>query len=172
MNITTTRIPGIAIVETKLFQDHRGWFYRAFCTDELVEILGKRQIVQINLSKTDTVGAIRGLHFQYPPHAEMKLIRCVRGAVWDVALDLRQESPTFLQWHAETLSAENTRMMVIPRVALMAFRRWFQGVNFFTCIQPLIKPPLREGLDTMTRPSGLPGLLLLPISPSGITLIP
>lgn len=127
MNITTTRIPGIAIVETKLFQDHRGWFYRAFCTDELVEILGKRQIVQINLSKTDTVGAIRGLHFQYPPHAEMKLIRCVRGAVWDVALDLRQESPTFLQWHAETLSAENTRMMVIPEGCAHGFQALVPG---------------------------------------------
>lgn len=122
MNIFPTPIPGVAIVDTPLIQDHRGWFYRAFCGNELAEILEKRRIVQINISKTDTVGAIRGLHFQYPPHAEMKLVRCVRGAVWDVALDLRQGSSTFLQWHAETLSPENTRMIVIPEGCAHGFQ--------------------------------------------------
>jgi dTDP-4-dehydrorhamnose 3,5-epimerase len=70
--------------------------------------------VQINHSRTTATGAVRGLHYQCPPHAEMKLVRCLRGAVWDVAVDLRWNSPTFLRWHAEELTQTNTRMMVIP----------------------------------------------------------
>lgn len=122
MKISATPIPGIIVVDTETFHDHRGWFYRAFCRDELSEILEDRQIVQINISRTETVGAIRGLHFQYPPHAEMKLIRCLRGAVWDVALDLRRDSETFLQWHAERLSPDNSRMIVIPEGCAHGFQ--------------------------------------------------
>jgi len=122
MNISSTPIPGIATVQTALLQDHRGWLYRAFCGNELAKILGERKIVQINISKTEAVGAIRGLHFQYPPYAEMKFIRCLRGAVWDVALDLRQSSPTFLQWHAEALSTENARMIIIPEGCAHGFQ--------------------------------------------------
>jgi len=70
--------------------------------------------VQINHSRTATVGAVRGLHFQNPPHAEMKLVRCLKGRVWDVAVDVRRDSPTFLCWHGEELIPADLRMMVIP----------------------------------------------------------
>lgn len=122
MDLHATSISGVTIVETKPFEDTRGWFYRAFCRQELLSILGEKQIVQINISQTEKVGAIRGLHFQYPPHAEMKLIRCLRGAVWDVAVDLRKVSPTFLRWHAETLSAGNSHMIVIPEGCAHGFQ--------------------------------------------------
>lgn len=102
------------MVETTPFQDSRGAFARWYCERELAEIIGNRQIVQINHSRTVAMGAVRGLHFQKPPHAEMKLVRCIKGRVWDVAVDLRQGSPTYLKWHAEELSPENARMMVIP----------------------------------------------------------
>jgi dTDP-4-dehydrorhamnose 3,5-epimerase len=85
-------------------------------------VVGRRPIVQINHSCTTRVGAIRGLHFQYPPHAEMKLVRCLRGRVWDVAVDLRTGSPTFLRWHAEELSPRNARMLVIPEGCAHGFQ--------------------------------------------------
>lgn len=122
MNLLPSRIAGLAVVETTARADHRGAFMRLFCQQELAPVLGARQIVQINHSRTSQVGAVRGLHFQYPPHAEMKLVRCLRGRVWDVAVDLRAGSPTFLQWHAEELSAGNARMMVIPEGCAHGFQ--------------------------------------------------
>ena len=109
-----TAIEGLFVAETNSITDRRGSFSRLFCEQELATAIGERQIVQINQSKTKTPGVIRGMHFQYPPHAEMKLIRCLKGRVWDVTVDLRAGSQTFLQWHAEELSSENTRMMIVP----------------------------------------------------------
>jgi len=108
------RIDDIVITERKLIKDDRGSFFRAFCDKELAHILNGRCIKQINISRTSKVGAIRGLHFQYPPFAEMKLIRCIAGKVWDVAVDLRKRSPSYLKWQAEELSEENGRMIIIP----------------------------------------------------------
>ena len=85
-----------------------------FCADELALAGWKKPISQINLTVTAKRGTVRGMHFQHPPHAEMKLVNCVRGSVFDVAVDLRAGSPTFLQWHAEELSAENRRSLLIP----------------------------------------------------------
>lgn len=114
MKIRETLISGLMIIETESHSDPRGAFFRLYCQEELQKIMGVRQIVQINHSCTRTVGAVRGLHFQYPPHAEMKLIRCIKGKVWDVAVDLRTGSETFLKSHAEELSPSNARMMIIP----------------------------------------------------------
>ena len=114
MVIHETDIAGVVVVETCRMGDARGSFARWFCEDELKSVTGSRRIVQINHSHTADVGSIRGMHFQKPPHAEMKLIRCIRGRVLDVALDLRKNSQTFLQWHACELSAENDLLIVIP----------------------------------------------------------
>jgi dTDP-4-dehydrorhamnose 3,5-epimerase len=125
MRILPTAIPGLNIADTTTRSDSRGAFTRLFCQAELASLLGSRQVVQINQSCTTTVGAIRGLHYQYPPHAEMKLVRCLKGRVWDVAVDIRVGSPTFLQWHAEELSQANERMMVIPE----GFAHGFQALE-------------------------------------------
>ena len=114
LKVKETPINGLTVVETKPHADERGTFSRFFCQHDLSPILGSRKIVQINQSKTFKVGTVRGMHFQYPPNAEMKLVRCLKGQVWDVAVDLRPDSPTFLKWHSEVLSFENARMMVIP----------------------------------------------------------
>jgi len=114
LSVQSAPVPGIAVATSTPFRDARGAFTRLFCERELESVLGVRRIVQINLSRTTAVGAVRGLHFQRPPQAEMKLIRCLKGRVWDVAVDIRAGSPTFLQWHAEELSAENARMMILP----------------------------------------------------------
>jgi len=95
-------------------RDARGAFMRLFCAQELQPVLGDRQIKQINHSRTSRAGAVRGLHFQHPPHAEMKMVRCLRGRVWDVAVDLRPGSSTFLHWHAQELVEGDAQMLVVP----------------------------------------------------------
>ena len=114
MNILKTPILGLVVVETTPHLDSRGAFARLYCEQELTSLIGQRRIVQINHSRTATTGAVRGLHYQYLPHTEMKLVRCLKGLVWDVAVDLRPDSPTFLRWHAEELTPTKPRMMVIP----------------------------------------------------------
>lgn len=114
MNISKTSLSGLSVVETTPNIDSRGKFARLYCANELSNLIGTRKIAHINHSITSEVGAIRGIHFQIAPHAEMKLVRCLRGRVWDVVVDIRQNSATFLQWHAEVLSAANNRMVVIP----------------------------------------------------------
>jgi len=114
MKLAPTPIAGIYETTTTLIGDDRGRFARLFCGDELSQAHQNRPIVQINQSVTRRVGAIRGLHYQRTPHAEGKWVRCLRGRVFDVALDLRRGSPTFLRWHAVTLSAEAMNAVFIP----------------------------------------------------------
>jgi dTDP-4-dehydrorhamnose 3,5-epimerase len=114
VKITPTPLEGLLVVESTSFVDPRGAFARRYCERELAEVLDARRVVQINQSRTHAVGAVRGMHFQRPPHAEMKLIWCVHGKVLDVAVDLRRGSPTLLRWHAVELSPASGRMMVIP----------------------------------------------------------
>ncbi|OGP70463.1 MAG: hypothetical protein A2Z73_06150 [Deltaproteobacteria bacterium RBG_13_60_28] len=118
-------LDGAALIEAEPFQDHRGLFVRFFCTRELGRLFGERQIVNVNFSLTHQTGAIRGMHFQYPPHQEMKLVRCLRGTVFDVLIDLRPESPTFLKWHGEILSAANMKMFCLPE----GFAHGFQALE-------------------------------------------
>lgn len=122
MRINPTAIAGVMVVETEPYTDHRGAFARLFCSKALGDIVGSRKIVQINHSRTHTVGAVRGLHYQKTPHAEMKLVRCLKGKVWDVAVDLRAGSPTLLQWHAEELTPDNARMLVIAEGCAHGFQ--------------------------------------------------
>ncbi len=114
LKITPTDIAGVSTVETVVLHDSRGAFMRLFCELKLAELLGDRRVVQINHSRTSLVGAIRGLHYQHVPYAEMKMVRCLKGKVWDVVVDLRRDSSTFLQWHAVELSSDNALMLVIP----------------------------------------------------------
>lgn len=122
MNIRPTRIQGVFVVEAAPAGDHRGFLSRLYCEDELQSILNSRRIVQINQSLTRARGAVRGMHFQYPPHAEMKLVHCLAGRVFDVAVDLRRGSSTFLNWHAEILSPENLRTQIVPEGCAHGFQ--------------------------------------------------
>jgi len=122
MIVKQTSLPGVVVVESRSYSDQRGFFMRLFCENELSIIWGERQIMQINQSQTTSIGAVRGMHFQYPPYAEMKLVRCIRGKVWDVAVDLRSGSPTFLKWYAEELTPGNGRMLVIPEGCAHGFQ--------------------------------------------------
>lgn len=112
--ITELPLPGLKLIERQRLDDSRGFLTRLFCADELAVAGWHQPISQINHTCTVARGTVRGLHYQMPPHTEMKLVSCIRGEVWDVALDLRADSPTYLRWHAEILSAGNNRALLIP----------------------------------------------------------
>ncbi|MDH5358762.1 MAG: dTDP-4-dehydrorhamnose 3,5-epimerase family protein [Gammaproteobacteria bacterium] len=122
MDIIASYIEGVVTVKSPPVEDDRGSLRRLFCQKELTPVISERQVVQINHTVTNNKGAVRGLHFQYPPHAEMKIVRCIKGKVWDVAVDLRQGSATFLQWFAQELTPENGKMMVIPEGCAHGFQ--------------------------------------------------
>ena len=112
--IIDTPISGLKIVERQKLGDARGFLSRLFCADELVSAGWHKPIAQINHAYTQKRGTVRGMHFQYPPYAEVKLVTCLQGGILDVAIDLRAGSPTFLRWQAEELSAGNRRALLIP----------------------------------------------------------
>lgn len=156
MKITATALRDVAVVETEVFRDHRGAFTRHYCQRELDGLIGGRRIVQINQSQTSQRGAVRGLHFQYPPHAEMKMVRCLKGRVWDVALDLRRDSPTFLQWHAEELSAQNARMMVIPEGCAHGFQVLEEDSQLLYLHTEFYAPEAEGGISCTDPRVGIP----------------
>ena len=124
MRFIETKIKDLYIIEPEPYYDNRGYFGRIFCKNETKEIGFNKQIVQINQSLTKEKGTIRGMHFQYPPYAEIKIIKCLNGKVFDVAIDLRNGSPSFLKWHGEILSSDNMRTMYIPK----GFAHGFQSL--------------------------------------------
>lgn len=114
MIFTETKLQGSYTIELEPFTDERGWFARYFCMDEFMRIGHTKEWLQMNHSATYKKGSIRGMHYQLPPFSEIKLVRCIAGVVFDVIIDLRKRSPTFLQWFGAELSASNKKMMYIP----------------------------------------------------------
>jgi dTDP-4-dehydrorhamnose 3,5-epimerase len=115
-------IAGVVIARSRVIGDARGEFARLFCAAELAAAHAERPIVQINLSRTGHVGALRGLHFQTPPFAESKWVRCLKGRVFDIAVDLRRGSPTFLQHCAVELSPGAMNAIFIPEGCAHGFQ--------------------------------------------------
>ena len=111
----TTALTGLLSVQRTRLEDGRGFLARLFCAEEFAAAGWQGPVAQLNHSYTRQRGTVRGLHFQQAPHAEDKLVTCLRGEVFDVAVDLRQGSPTLLRWHGEVLSADNGRALLIPR---------------------------------------------------------
>jgi dTDP-4-dehydrorhamnose 3,5-epimerase len=124
-NFRATPIAGLMLVERQHQEDSRGFLSRLYCAEEFGEIGVRVPISQINHTLTRHKGTVRGLHYQLPPHAETKLVSCLRGEIFDVAVDLRSNSPTFLKWHGEILSAANRRSLVIPE----GFAHGFQTLS-------------------------------------------
>jgi dTDP-4-dehydrorhamnose 3,5-epimerase len=102
------------VIERKPILDERGLFERLVCVDELAAADLPMQIVQANRTLTIRKGTVRGMHFQRPPHSETKIVACIKGKIFDVAVDLRRGSTTFLHWHAEELSVDNHKSLLIP----------------------------------------------------------
>lgn len=115
MKITKTKIDGVVIIEPDVFGDNRGFFMESWNKKKMEEAGLYYDFVQDNHSKSTVKGTLRGIHFQKGDKAQAKLVRCVKGAVLDVAVDLRKNSPTFKQWVGVELSAENKKQLLIPR---------------------------------------------------------
>lgn len=113
-DIIATPIAELCLLQRKPIGDPRGYLERLFCAEELQSLIPGKNIMQVNHTLTESAGTVRGMHFQYAPFTETKFVSCLRGEVFDVAVDLRHGSPTFLHWHAERLSAENHKTLVIP----------------------------------------------------------
>jgi dTDP-4-dehydrorhamnose 3,5-epimerase len=114
MIFTETRIPGVFVIELEQRRDGRGFFARQWCADEFSRAGLDPRVTQVNMARSLAAGTLRGVHYQKAPHAEVKLVRCSRGAVFDVAVDLRFGSPTFCQWFGTELDDESSRMLYIP----------------------------------------------------------
>lgn len=125
MKFHRSPLAGLLLIETTPIQDERGRFVRIFCETECVELRPNLHWEQINVSSTSCKGTVRGMHFQYPPAAEAKLIRCLQGRVFDVAVDLRAGSPTFLHWHGVELSEDGPMQFFIPE----GFAHGFQALT-------------------------------------------
>ena len=133
LKLIDTPLAGVRVVQRQSQADERGVFTRVFCAQELAEAGWNQPVAQINHSRTKQAGTVRGLHWQNPPHAEMKLVSCLAGAVWDVVVDLRADSPTYGQWHAETLSAENQLAMLIPEGCAHGFQSLSADAELLYC---------------------------------------
>ncbi|WP_205509869.1 dTDP-4-dehydrorhamnose 3,5-epimerase [Longitalea arenae] len=125
MKFTATSLAGSYVIELEPYSDERGWFARSYCEREFTQIGHVKPWVQLNHSTSYKKATLRGMHYQLPPFSEIKLVRCIAGAVYDVIVDLRKDSATFLQWFGVELSAKNKRMIYIPE----GFAHGFQCIT-------------------------------------------
>lgn len=148
LSLTVTDLPlaGLKHVRRQLRADERGSFARLFCAEELAVAGWTSPVAQVNHSFTRGRGTVRGLHYQRPPHAEWKLVSCVRGEIWDVAVDLRSDSPTYLQWHGERLSAATGGGVVIPPGFAHGFQVLSEEAELVYCHSTAYAPQAEAGL--------------------------
>jgi|TARA_B100001971_G_scaffold204053_1_gene219778 dTDP-4-dehydrorhamnose 3,5-epimerase len=146
MKFTETKLSGVYVVELECHEDERGWFARAWCREEFAAHDLSADLAQCNLSHNARCGTLRGLHFQTAPHAEAKLVRCVAGAVHDVALDLRPDSPTFKQSFAVELSTANGVAMFIPEGIAHGFQTLIDDTTLFYQMSAPYAPEAVDGV--------------------------
>lgn len=140
-------LPGLRRITRQRLGDERGFLSRLFCADDLKGAGWHKPIAQVNHTFTALPGTLRGLHFQRPPHSEMKLVSCLVGEVFDVAVDLRAGSPTFLHWHGEILSGENARALLIPEGFAHGFQTLTPDVTMLYCHSAAYAPEAEGGLN-------------------------
>jgi dTDP-4-dehydrorhamnose 3,5-epimerase len=141
-----TPLSGLYLVEIETLRDDRGFFARSFCVSEFQALGLETVVVQCNISFNEKAGTLRGLHFQAPPHEEAKLVRCTRGAIYDVAVDIRPDSPTYLNWYAADLTSDNRRMMFIPRGFAHGFQTLEDSTEVFYIMSEFYHQESSRGL--------------------------
>lgn len=149
IKFTDLPIKGLQRLEPTIFSDERGEFRRIFCSDEITSSTYPFLIRQINRSFTKRKGCVRGMHFQRQPYAEKKIIFCLAGSVWDVAVDVRENSPTFLQWHAEVLSKDNGVGVFIPEGFAHGFQAMTDEVELLYFHSNKYSPAHEDGLNPL-----------------------
>lgn len=143
-----TPLEGVWLAERKLLADARGFFLRFYCAEEFAAIGIDVPLAQINQSYSRQRGTVRGMHFQHPPYAETKVVSCIAGRVFDVAVDLRRGSPTFLRWFGVELSAENRQGLIIPR----GFAHGFQTLSDDAEVVYLVTAPYSADAEDGINP--------------------
>jgi dTDP-4-dehydrorhamnose 3,5-epimerase len=146
MKFTETKIFGAYLIEIEPMVDERGFFARSFCTNEFQQQGLESNFVQCSISFTSQLGTIRGMHYQIAPDTETKLVRCTRGAIYDVILDLRPESPTFRQWVAVELTADNHQMFYIPLGCAHGFQTLANDTEVFYQMAGIYIPDAARGV--------------------------
>jgi dTDP-4-dehydrorhamnose 3,5-epimerase len=151
----STPLSGLTVIRRKPIEDERGFFCRFYCADEFHEVGLRKYIVQINHTFTRKKGAVRGLHFQYPPHAETKIVSCLRGEIYDVAVDIRRDSPTFLQWFGISLSEVNKKSLLIPEGFAHGFQALTEDTEILYLVTAHYKPEKEDALNAQDPMIGI-----------------
>lgn len=146
MQFHETQIPGAYVIELDRIEDDRGFFARSWCRDEFAARGLNPNVVQCNVSFNKRRGTLRGMHYQAAPHEEAKLVRCTRGAIYDVILDLRPDSPAFKQWVAVELSADNRRMLFLPEGLAHGFQSLCDETEVFYQMSAYYHPDATRGV--------------------------
>lgn len=146
MTFVPTPIQGSYLIDLDLFKDERGWFARTYCKNEFRQIGHDAEWVQLNHSFTIKKGTIRGLHYQVPPHEEIKMVRCIAGTIYDVIVDLRKDSVTRLQWFGIELSAKNKKMLYIPKGVAHGFQTLSDNCELIYHHSEFYNPSSESGL--------------------------
>ena len=141
-----TKLKGAFVIELERKEDERGFFARAWCQKEFEAHDLKRNLVQANVSYNRKRGTLRGLHYQVAPHEEAKLVRCFRGAIYDVIVDLRPDSPTYLHWIGVELTAENRCMLYVPEGFAHGFQTLEDDTEVFYQVSQFYTPGAERGV--------------------------
>ncbi len=146
MKLTNTNLEGVVVLEPTVFGDHRGWFMETYNEEDLLESGINIKFVQDNHSFSATKGTLRGLHYQLNPKAQTKLVRCTKGEIYDVAVDIRKGSPTYGQWFGTELTAENKRQLLIPKGFAHGFMTLTENVEVQYKVDELYAPECDRGI--------------------------
>lgn len=146
MKFTQTKIPGAYLIDLEKKGDERGFFARFFCAQEFQQQGLEHRFIQANNSLSTEKGTLRGIHYQLAPKAEDKLVRCLKGALWDVVVDLRPDSPTYKQWFGAELTEENRRMMYVPKGCGHAFITLAKDTEVLYLVSEYYSPELERGI--------------------------
>ena len=146
MIFTETRLPGAFTIDVEPHEDERGFFARVWDGEELAAHGLDARVSQSSIAYNHVAGTLRGLHFQLPPHAESKLVRCTRGAIWDVIVDLRPGSPTYLEWAAVELTEENRRTLYVPEEFAHGYQTLADGSEVWYQMSAPYAPEAARGL--------------------------
>jgi dTDP-4-dehydrorhamnose 3,5-epimerase len=146
MIFSETALPGAYVIDLERIEDERGFFARAWCERELTEHGLETRIAQSNVSFNKHKGTLRGMHFQRPPHQETKLIRCIRGGLFDVIIDLRPDSTGYKRWMGVELTADNRRMLYVPRGFAHGFQTLEDDTETFYMVSEFYTPEAEGGV--------------------------
>lgn len=146
MKITKTKLNGVMLIEPKIFGDHRGWFTETYNEENFKKAGIDTVFIQDNHSFSATKGTLRGLHYQKDPKAQTKLVRCTKGSIFDVAIDIRKESPTYGEWYGVELSEENKKQLIVPKGFAHGFMTLTDDVEVQYKVDELYSPENDRGI--------------------------